>query len=123
MMLVLLAAIDEGLASAFMGHPAQKRFLGELPGLPEEVVPIGLALIGKPGDAPLPGSRMKERRRADEALIHHNGWGGAPPGGGRGAGRVPRAPRVDERGEPLGDRGVFDLEDVLRVLLAAAREV
>src|SRR3954447_151756 len=92
MMLVLLAAIDEGLASAFMGHPAQKRFLGELPGLPEEVVPIGLALIGKPGDAPLPGSRMKERRRADEALIHHNGWGGAAAGrgerggGGRGGG-------------------------------------
>src|SRR3954454_3942533 len=74
MMLVLLAAIDEGLASAFIGHPDQKRIFGELLGLPEEVVPIGLALIGKPGDAPLPGSRRKERRRADEALIHHNGW-------------------------------------------------
>jgi len=74
MMLVLLAAIDEGLASAFIGHPDQKRIFGELLGLPEEVVPIGLALIGKPGDAPLPGSRMKERRRADEALIHHDGW-------------------------------------------------
>src|SRR3954465_1216654 len=77
MMLVLLAAIDEGLASAFIGHPEQQRIFGELLGLPEEVAPIGLALIGKPGDAPLPGSRMKERRRADEALIPHDGWGGA----------------------------------------------
>ncbi len=74
MMLVLLAAIDEGLASAFIGHPDQKRIFGELLGLPEDVVPIGLALIGKPGDAPLPGSRMKERRRAEESLIHRERW-------------------------------------------------
>jgi len=33
MMLVLLAAIDEGLASAFIGHPDQKRIFGELLGL------------------------------------------------------------------------------------------
>ena len=74
MMLVLLAAIDEGLASAFIGHPDQKRIFGELLGLPEDVVPIGLALIGKPGDAPLPGSRMKERRRTEEALVHREAW-------------------------------------------------
>ena len=74
MMLVLLAAIDEGLASAFIGHPDQKRIFGELLGLPEDVVPIGLALIGKPGDAPLPGSRMKERRRTEEALVHRGAW-------------------------------------------------
>ena len=74
MMLVLLAAIDEGLASAFIGHPDQKRIFGELLGLPEDVVPIGLALIGNAGDAPLPGSRMKERRRAEESLIHRERW-------------------------------------------------
>ena len=74
MMLVLFAAIDEGLASAFIGHPDQKRIFGELLGLPEDVVPIGLALIGKPGDAPLPGSRMKERRRTEEALVHREAW-------------------------------------------------
>ena len=43
------AAIDEGLASAFIGHPDQKRIFDELLGLPEDVVPIGLALIGKRG--------------------------------------------------------------------------
>jgi nitroreductase len=74
MMLVLLAAIDEGLASAFIGHPDQKRIFDELLGLPEEVVPIGLALVGKPGDAPPPGSRMKERRRPKEDLVHREGW-------------------------------------------------
>ena len=74
MMLVLLAAIDEGLASAFIGHPDQKRILDELLGLPEDVVPIGLALIGKPGeDAPL-GSRLKEMQRARDALVHWQQW-------------------------------------------------
>jgi FMN reductase [NAD(P)H] len=74
MMLVLLAAIDEGLASAFIGHPEQKRIFDELLGLPEDVVPIGLALIGKPGDAPPPGSRMKERRRPRGDLIRRERW-------------------------------------------------
>ena len=74
MMLVLMAAIDEGLASAFVGHPDQKRIFDELLGLPEDVVPIGLAVVGKPGDAPLPGSRMKERQRSLDDLIHRQRW-------------------------------------------------
>src|SRR4051812_34581082 len=74
MMLVLAAAIDEGLASAFIGHPEQKRIFSELLGLPDEVVPIGLALIGKPGEAPSPGSRMKERQRAKNELVHRERW-------------------------------------------------
>lgn len=74
MMLVLLAAIDEGLASAFIGHPDQKRIFAELVGLPEDVVPIGLALIGKPGEDPPPGSRFKERQRAKDDLVHWQRW-------------------------------------------------
>jgi nitroreductase len=74
MMLVLLAAIDEGLASAFIGHPDQKQIFGELLGLPDNVVPIGLALIGKPGDDAPAGSRLKERQRAREELVHWQGW-------------------------------------------------
>ena len=74
MMLVLLAAIDEGLASAFIGHPEQKRIFDELLGLPEDVVPIGLALIGRPGEAPDVGSRLKERRRPAEHLVHWQEW-------------------------------------------------
>jgi nitroreductase len=74
MMLVLMAAIDEGLASAFVGHPDQKRIFDELLGLPEDVVPIGLALIGKPGEAPPIGSRLKSRQRQLGDLVHRERW-------------------------------------------------
>lgn len=74
MMLVLLAAIDEGLASAFVGHPDQKRIFDEVLGLPEDVIPIGLALIGKPGEAPDIGSRLRSRRRPADDLIHWQRW-------------------------------------------------
>jgi FMN reductase [NAD(P)H] len=74
MMLVLMAAIDEGLASAFIGHPEQKRIFDELLGLPDDVVPIGLALIGKPGEAPEAGSRLKSRRRSLDDLVHWERW-------------------------------------------------
>ena len=74
MMLVLLAAIDEGLASAFVGHPDQKRIFVELLDLPEDVVPIGLAVIGKPGDDPSPGSRLASRRRPVGDLVHRERW-------------------------------------------------
>ena len=74
MMAVLMAAIDEGLASAFIGHPDQKRILDDLVGLPPEVVPIGVALIGKPGAAPDIGSRLRSRRRGDADLVHRNRW-------------------------------------------------
>ena len=76
-MLVLAAAIDEGLASAFIGHPEQKRIFDELLDLPEEVVPIGLALIGKPAPDPRANqgtSRMKERRRPVDDVIHWQRW-------------------------------------------------
>jgi FMN reductase [NAD(P)H] len=77
MMLVLAAAIDEGLASAFIGHPEQKRIFDELLGLPEDVVPIGLALLGKPAPDPRAErgtSRLKERRRSLDDVVRWQGW-------------------------------------------------
>ena len=77
MMLILLAAIDEGLAAAFIGHPEQKRIFDELLGLPPEVVPIGLALIGKPAPDPTAESgtsRMKERRRPLDDVVRWERW-------------------------------------------------
>lgn len=74
MMLVLEAAIDEGLASAFVGHPEQKRIFDELLDLPAEVVPIGLALVGKPGQGAPTGSRLAKRRRDAGELIHWQRW-------------------------------------------------
>ena len=74
MMLVLAAAIDEGLASAFVGHPDQKQIFDELLGLPADVVPIGLALVGKPGEDPPLGSRLAKRRRPAAELVHWQRW-------------------------------------------------
>ena len=74
MMLVLMAAIDEGLASAFVGHPDQERIFRDLLDLPPEVVPIGLALIGKPGESPPTGSRLRSRRRPAQELLHWQRW-------------------------------------------------
>ena len=74
MMLVLEAAIDEGLASAFIGHPDQKQIFDDLLGLPEDVVPIGLALVGKPGPGADLGPRLRQSRRPAEELIHRERW-------------------------------------------------
>jgi nitroreductase len=77
MMLILLAAIDEGLAAAFVGHPDQERILRGLLGLPEDVVPIGVALVGHPAPDPLAEggtSRMAARRRPLDDVVRWNGW-------------------------------------------------
>ena len=77
MMLVLLAAIDEGLAGAFIGHPDQKRLFSEIVGLPDDVVPIGLALVGRPAPdtaAERGTSRLRARRRPTADLVHWERW-------------------------------------------------
>ena len=40
----------------------------------EDVVPIGLAFIGRPGEAPEIGSRLRSRQRPAEDLIHWQRW-------------------------------------------------
>jgi nitroreductase len=74
MMLVLEAAIDEGLSSAFVGHPNQKQIFDELLGLPGEVVPIGLAVVGRPGPGTDLGPRLRPMRRPAADLIHRERW-------------------------------------------------
>ncbi|MGH3524898.1 MAG: nitroreductase family protein, partial [Mycobacterium sp.] len=44
MMLILLAAVNEGIAAAFVGVPPTG--VRELLGIPDEYVPIGVALLG-----------------------------------------------------------------------------
>src|SRR5688500_12605209 len=46
-MLILLAAIDEGLAAGFLGLPSYDALKDEL-GIPEEHQPIGLITVGHP---------------------------------------------------------------------------
>jgi nitroreductase len=77
MMLILLAAIDEGLAAAFVGHPDQESFLRGLLGLPEDTVPIGVALIGRPAADPLSErgtSRLTEARRPLADVVRWDRW-------------------------------------------------
>jgi nitroreductase len=77
MMLVLMAAIDEGLASAFIGHPDQKRIFDDVLGLPADVVPIGLALIGRPAPDPTAErgtSRLASRRRTLGDVVRWERW-------------------------------------------------
>jgi nitroreductase len=80
MMLLLLAAIDEGLAAGFAGHPDQTARLGELLGLPEGIVPIGVVTIGKEADDPArpSSSAFTRRRRPWDETVHWQRWGGAP---------------------------------------------
>jgi FMN reductase [NAD(P)H] len=77
--LVLLAAIDEGLGAGFFGHPDQETFLRELLGLPGDVVPIGVAVLGYEADDPggeRLTSRLTERRRPPDEVVHWERWGG-----------------------------------------------
>jgi nitroreductase len=77
LMMIQLAAIDEGLASAFVGHPDQKRIFDELLGLPAEVVPIGLCVIGHPAPDEASGrvsSRLEERLRPLDDVVHRGRW-------------------------------------------------
>ena len=79
MMLVLLAAIDEGLAAAFWGFPRQRERLREILDLPDDVVPIGIASVGRPAPDPAEEDgtkRFRERRRPDEDVVHWERWGG-----------------------------------------------
>jgi FMN reductase [NAD(P)H] len=74
MMLVLLAAIDEGLASGFVGAPDAEA-LRVAVGFPEGVRPIGVATLGYPADAdPIRTSRSAARRRPLDELVRWERW-------------------------------------------------
>ncbi len=77
MMLILLAAIDEGLAACFVGNPDQEAILRELLGLPDDVVPIGVVLIGRSAQDSSAGDltkRLAERRRPREQVVKLDRW-------------------------------------------------
>jgi FMN reductase [NAD(P)H] len=76
--LVLLAAVDEGLAAGFLGAHALPG-LGEALGLPAGVEPLGVVTIGHahPDEAPT----RRRPRPAESELIHHGSWGRPFPDG------------------------------------------
>jgi nitroreductase len=71
-MLALLAAVDEGLVSAFVGSK-DLRTLRTLLDIPDEVTPVGVIALGY--RAPdLPSPSLKRGRKADEEYIHRERW-------------------------------------------------
>jgi nitroreductase len=75
-MLILLAAVDEGLGALFFGMDrAGYRRLQEAFGVPEEWEPIGLIAIGQPAPVdPVQSSRDTRPRLPLDDVIHRGHW-------------------------------------------------
>ncbi len=74
-MLILLAAVDEGLGGWFFGITSGERELLDRFGVPAYLRPIGIIGLGYRAEDEEPsGSWMKHRRRPLGEQIHRNGW-------------------------------------------------
>ena len=71
-MIALLAAIDEGLVSAFVGSKDLASLRARL-NIPSEVTPIGVIALGyRAPDVPSPS--LKRGRKADQEYVHRERW-------------------------------------------------
>jgi nitroreductase len=71
-MIALLAAIDEGLVTAFVGSKDLKK-LRSLLNMPDEIHPVGVIAVGyRAEDVPSPS--LKRGRKADEEYVHYESW-------------------------------------------------
>lgn len=72
LMLVLLAAVDEELGTAFVGvkDPAE---LQQALGIPDEHLPIGVVFLGHPA-ADMRSGSLKRGRRPLESVLHREQW-------------------------------------------------
>jgi nitroreductase len=74
-MLMLLAAVDEGLGGWFFGITHGERELLDRFGVPQRLRPIGILGFGYRAEDEEPaGSWTTRRRRPLEEQIHRNGW-------------------------------------------------
>ena len=73
LMLILLAAVDEGLAAGFVGFHALPEIKGVL-GIPDDVTPIGVVTIGYPAPDRKSGS-LKRGRKPETETVFRNRWG------------------------------------------------
>jgi len=78
-MLVLLAAIDEGLAAGVFGVPAERMEpFRELLGLPADVAVVEVITLGLPGDdrtSDVRSSRATRARKPLDELVRWERWG------------------------------------------------
>lgn len=72
LMLILLAAVDEGLAAGFLGVHSVPG-LQELLGMPPEVVPLGIVTVGYPLPDRRSGS-LKRGWRPRAQVVHFEHW-------------------------------------------------
>lgn len=71
-MIALLAAIDEGLVTAFAGSKDLDK-LRSLLNIPVEVTPVGVIAVGyRASDIPSPS--LRRGRKSDEEYIHRERW-------------------------------------------------
>jgi FMN reductase [NAD(P)H] len=69
MMLLLLAAIDEGLGAGLFGlDPDGNEGVRELLGIPDDVVVVGVVTIGRPAPETRPGSRRRGWKPLEEVV-------------------------------------------------------
>jgi nitroreductase len=75
-LLMLLAAVDEGLGALFFGIPPDLiPGFRELYGVPEQYTPIGAVTIGHPDAQADPGGSSKViKRRSLDDLVHRGRW-------------------------------------------------
>ena len=74
-MLMLLAAVEEGLGGWFFGITHGERELLDRFGVPPDLRPIGILGFGyRAADEEPSGSWMKRRRRPLAEQVHRNGW-------------------------------------------------
>lgn len=78
LMLVLLAAVDEGLGTAFIGVQ-DPTALQRLLRIPDEYLPIGIAMVGHPAPDKKSASLRRGRRTLDDVL-HWESWDVVPSG-------------------------------------------
>jgi nitroreductase len=72
LMLLLLAAVDEGLAGAFVGA-TDTRALRDLLGIPSDVSPVGIVLIGH-GAPDVRSPSLRRGRRPLDEVLHRERW-------------------------------------------------
>jgi FMN reductase [NAD(P)H] len=84
MMALLMAAIDEGLASGFLGVPAEKHEeLKRMLEIPDEVAVVGIATLGRGAPDPrwsASTSRATQPRRRLDHVVHRERWSGTRSG-------------------------------------------
>jgi FMN reductase [NAD(P)H] len=83
MMALLMAAIDEGLASGFLGVPVENQAdFRRLLELPDDIEVVGIATLGRPAPDPrwsASTSRATQPRRRPGEVVHWERWNGSRP--------------------------------------------